>query len=137
MRVRTSDGSVTVEFKVVRTCKKTSCRHKAKSATVAFVEGAQGVAYLSRKDNDDPFLGRKLALQRALAASDLTENERLKVWVAFFARELEQERAKTKKGKEDVHSMYHGRVFFVDRKTGEKEPMRHPDGRVAVIGKTI
>ena len=35
------------------------------------------------------FYGRKLALQRAIEKTTLSEGERLRVWVAFFARETD------------------------------------------------
>lgn len=99
MRVRLAyDMSAQIDFGTLKKTNKSSLLHKAKLATTAALRFNgllfEGTAYTSRKDTHDPFIGRKLALQRAMQAArlSLSENDRLRIWLAFFARELEQER---------------------------------------------
>ena len=109
MKVKLQDGtSVQVEFKEIRARKGASLLHKATHLTEArlrfsgqsYLLGV-GRAYTSRKDRHEPFEGRKVALQRVLEAHSarlaaaggpvpwLGENDRLRIWVAFFAHEYE------------------------------------------------
>lgn len=84
MKVETSNGSLYVYFTHI-----TTGEHRKTEASIVSLNGEEkntlstGITSVHHKDNYDRDKGRKLSLQRALAGTTLSKEDKVKFWEVY------------------------------------------------------